>query len=263
MTTADGPPRPERYRVDWVSRAMPVGRPGSWPWPRRSGRARRRADVVYATSMIGRARARIDARPAAARHQAHDGPGVRARPALRAVRRRHGRVPGRGRRPPRPCAPRASRDVAPASARRGSSVRARICARWPWRWGCRRAGARDSEPGSPTCRSCRRATKHAPRSASTGLRSRLPGGSAARRRWRSRLEAVSRVAGVRLLVAGDGPERRGDGARLASRARRASSARCRARTCCGSSAPRTRASCPRRGRTSRTRSSSRSPSALP
>ena len=25
VTTADGPPRPERYRVDWISRGIPVG----------------------------------------------------------------------------------------------------------------------------------------------------------------------------------------------------------------------------------------------
>ena len=54
VTTAGGPPRPESYRVDWVSRRMPVGARHAAVAEKVRSRARG-ADVVYATSMIGRA----------------------------------------------------------------------------------------------------------------------------------------------------------------------------------------------------------------
>jgi glycosyltransferase involved in cell wall biosynthesis len=64
VTTADGPPRPERYRVDWTSRSIPVGARHLAVAERVGARARG-ADVVYATSMIGRAAlgARMARRP--------------------------------------------------------------------------------------------------------------------------------------------------------------------------------------------------------
>jgi glycosyltransferase involved in cell wall biosynthesis len=54
VTTADGPPRPERYRVDWISRRIPVGARHAAVAEKVRSRGRG-ADVVYATSMIGRA----------------------------------------------------------------------------------------------------------------------------------------------------------------------------------------------------------------
>jgi glycosyltransferase involved in cell wall biosynthesis len=54
VTTADGPPRPEPYRVSWISRANPVGVRHLRVAEKVRSRAAK-ADVVYATSMIGRA----------------------------------------------------------------------------------------------------------------------------------------------------------------------------------------------------------------
>ena len=54
VTTADGPPAVEPYRVNWVSRRKPVGVRHAVVAARIAARARQ-ADVVYATSMIGRA----------------------------------------------------------------------------------------------------------------------------------------------------------------------------------------------------------------
>jgi glycosyltransferase involved in cell wall biosynthesis len=54
VTTAHGPPRPEPYRVDWVSRRIPVGARHLAVAEKVRARARG-ADVIYATSMIGRA----------------------------------------------------------------------------------------------------------------------------------------------------------------------------------------------------------------
>jgi glycosyltransferase involved in cell wall biosynthesis len=54
VTTADAPPRSERYHVDWISRRIPVGARHAAVAERIRSRARG-ADVVYATSMIGRA----------------------------------------------------------------------------------------------------------------------------------------------------------------------------------------------------------------
>ncbi len=54
MTTADGPPSPERYRVDWVSRGMSVAARQLAVVEKIRSRAAG-ADVVYATTMIHRA----------------------------------------------------------------------------------------------------------------------------------------------------------------------------------------------------------------
>ena len=54
VTTADAAPAPELYRVDWVSRRLPVGVRHAAVAEKIRSRARG-ADVVYATSMIGRA----------------------------------------------------------------------------------------------------------------------------------------------------------------------------------------------------------------
>ena len=54
VTTADGPPQPEPYRVDWVSRTIPVGARHLAVAEKVRSRAGG-AHVVYATSMIGRA----------------------------------------------------------------------------------------------------------------------------------------------------------------------------------------------------------------
>jgi glycosyltransferase involved in cell wall biosynthesis len=54
VTTADEAPAPQPYRVDWVSRRKPVGVRHAMVAARIKARARH-ADVVYATSMIGRA----------------------------------------------------------------------------------------------------------------------------------------------------------------------------------------------------------------
>ena len=54
VTTADGPPAVEPYRVNWVSRRKPVGVRHAVVAARIAARARQ-ADVVYATSMIRRA----------------------------------------------------------------------------------------------------------------------------------------------------------------------------------------------------------------
>ena len=54
VTTADAAPAPEPYRVDWVSRGVPIGVRHLAVAERVRSRARG-ADVVYATSMIGRA----------------------------------------------------------------------------------------------------------------------------------------------------------------------------------------------------------------
>jgi glycosyltransferase involved in cell wall biosynthesis len=56
LTTADKEPAPEPYRVDWVSRGIPLGARHLVVAERIRSRARG-ADVVYATSMIGRAAA--------------------------------------------------------------------------------------------------------------------------------------------------------------------------------------------------------------
>ena len=55
MTTADAPPRPERYRVDWISQRELRSASDTHASSRRSGPARTGADVVYATTMIHRA----------------------------------------------------------------------------------------------------------------------------------------------------------------------------------------------------------------
>ncbi len=54
VTTADAPPAPKPYRVSWISRANPVGVRHARVAEKVRSRAHR-ADVVYATSMIGRA----------------------------------------------------------------------------------------------------------------------------------------------------------------------------------------------------------------
>lgn len=54
VTTADAAPAPEPYRVDWVSRRLPVGVRHAAVAEKILSRARG-ADVVYATSMVGRA----------------------------------------------------------------------------------------------------------------------------------------------------------------------------------------------------------------
>lgn len=54
VTTADGPPQPEVYRVSWVSRGIPVAVRHLAVAEKVRSRAVG-ADVVYATSMIGRA----------------------------------------------------------------------------------------------------------------------------------------------------------------------------------------------------------------
>jgi glycosyltransferase involved in cell wall biosynthesis len=54
VTTAAGPPQAERYRVDWISRGIPVGARHAAVAEKVRSRATG-ADVVYATSMIGRA----------------------------------------------------------------------------------------------------------------------------------------------------------------------------------------------------------------
>ncbi len=98
----------------------------------------------------------------------------------------------------------------------------------------------------------------------TGRCSRLPGGSRSRSRSRWRSLRSLQVDDVSLLVAGDGPELpevRRRVTELGSRRPRSLSRAARARrTCSRSFALRTRRSSPRRGRTSRTPSSRRSPS---
>jgi glycosyltransferase involved in cell wall biosynthesis len=54
VTTADAAPSPELFRVDWISRRLPTGMRHLAVAERVRVRARR-TDVVYATSMIGRA----------------------------------------------------------------------------------------------------------------------------------------------------------------------------------------------------------------
>jgi glycosyltransferase involved in cell wall biosynthesis len=54
VTTGDRPPRPEQYRVHWISRGIPLGVRHLQVAEKVRSRARG-ADVVYATSMIGRA----------------------------------------------------------------------------------------------------------------------------------------------------------------------------------------------------------------
>ena len=87
VTTADAQPAKQPYEVRWVDRAAPAGvrhaRVAAWIRERAT-----HADVVYATSMLGRAVARRVARAPAGRGQARRGRGLRARAALRAVRRR-------------------------------------------------------------------------------------------------------------------------------------------------------------------------------
>jgi glycosyltransferase involved in cell wall biosynthesis len=53
VTTADAEPAPQPYRVDWISRHLPIGVRHLAVAEKVRARARR-ADVVYATSMIGR-----------------------------------------------------------------------------------------------------------------------------------------------------------------------------------------------------------------
>ena len=87
VTTADGPPRPERYRVDWVSRGMSVAaRQLAVVEKVRSLAAA--ADVVYATTMINRATlgTTLARRPIVIKLTT-DLPGLRACPALGDVRR--------------------------------------------------------------------------------------------------------------------------------------------------------------------------------
>jgi len=54
VTTADSPPAPEAYRVEWVSRGLPAGVRHLAVAEKVKAHARH-ADVVYATSMISRA----------------------------------------------------------------------------------------------------------------------------------------------------------------------------------------------------------------
>ena len=208
----------------------------------------RGADVVYATSMIGRAALGSTARAHAARHQAHDGRGVRARAAPRALRRRPGRVPGA-----RTATLRIRRCAGRATLRCGRPTRV-ICPSAYLREHRRGVGG-STPPASTSCRtrSARRRSptrdEALPPSASTARRSPSPGGSAARSRWRLAWRRCGAWRASRSSSPATGPSASGSRASpasLASTVARASSARCRAQTCSSSSAPPTRASCPRR-----------------
>ena len=248
----------------WVSRSASASVSGTSRVAESVGRARARADVVYATSMIGRTalgassarepfviKLTTDAaferaqRPGlfdgdldAFQREARGGSASRA-----AAARDVARPPRRARRLP---------ERVPARARASS-------------WGVPPdrvlvlPNPAPTVPAADARRSCERG------SASTGRRSPSPAGSAARSRSEVALDARRRRStGVSLVVAGDGAERaaaRASAPRSARRARALPRRRCRATQVLELFRAATRACSPRRGRTSRTRWSSRSPSA--
>lgn len=204
VTTADGAPRPEAYRVDWVSRRTPVGARHLAVAERVRSRARR-ADVVYATSMIGRAAlgSKAARRPLVIKlttDEAYERAQRRGLYAgdMDAFQRAGGDVRIRALRRSRDAAlRRAARVVCPSAYLRDMAVS----------WGVpreRTAVIPNPAPDLPPL-----PTREEAR-ASLGVEGALlafAGRIGAQKSLDVGLDAVSRVAGVSLLVAGDGPER--------------------------------------------------------
>ena len=240
---------------------LDIQRDSGWCQARGRGRegqvSRARRDVVYATSMIGRAALGATAarKPLVIKLTTDE---AYERAQRRGLRRRPGRVPACGRRCPHPRLRRsrdaalrqATRVVCPSAYLRDIAVS----------WGVPPARPGDPEPGArpAAAADARRGARRS--SASMGRRIAFAGRIGrqkslrwAWRRWRGWQASATRRG--RWARAG------GDGA-LAPDAVRFLG-RCRATTCSASSVRPTRASSPRPGRTSRTRWSSRSPSAPP
>jgi glycosyltransferase involved in cell wall biosynthesis len=204
VTTADGPPGPERYPVDWISRRIPVGARHAAVAERVRSRARG-ADVVYATSMIGRAAlgSAVARRPLAVKLTTDEAyeraerrglfagdmdafQGVDGDFRVRALRRSRDAALRR-----------ATRVICPSAYLRDMAV--------SWGVPAERAivipNPAPDLPSLPTREEARAAFHiEGPTLAFAGRISRQKALEVA-------LEAVSRVAGIRLLVAGDGPER--------------------------------------------------------
>ncbi len=260
VTTADVEPAQEPYRVDWVSRRLPVGVRHAAVAERIRSRARG-ADVVYATSMIGRAAGGTAAarRPLviklttdeayerARRRGLYDGDmdafqSVDGGAQVAGLRRSRNAALGR-----------AARVVCPSAYLCEMAVA----------WGVPRErtlvvpNPAPELPALPSHEEARQKT------GVTGPLLAFAGRIGRQKALEVGLEAVAETGDVTLLVAGDGPElepmrsaRPSSSWATAS----ASSARCRAKACSSCSARQTRRSCPRRGRISRTRWLSRSPS---
>jgi len=204
VTTADGPPRLERYRVDWISRRIPVGARHAAVAEKVRSRAAG-ADVVYATSMIGRAAlgsaaarrplviklTTDEAYERARRRGLFDGD-------MDAFQRVDGDLRIRALRRSRDAAlRRATRVICP------SSYLSELAVTWgvpPARVVVIPNPAPDL-PSLPTREEARAAFGiDAPALAFAGRIGRQKSLEVA-------MEAVSRMTGIRLLVAGDGPER--------------------------------------------------------
>ena len=182
VTTADAEPAPEPYRVDWVSRRLPVGVRHAAVAERIRSRARG-ADVVYATSMIGRAAGGTAAarRPLviklttdeayerARRRGLYDGDWTRS--SRWTVARRSPACDGRG--------------TLRSGALRASSARARISRDGGGLGRPERADARRPESSARASRASVPRGGTAEDGRRRGRCSRSPGGSGARRRSRS------------------------------------------------------------------------------
>ncbi|HSC90719.1 MAG TPA: glycosyltransferase family 4 protein [Gaiellaceae bacterium] len=197
VTTAEAAPRPEAYPVHWVSRRRPPGvrhARAAWEVARRA----RPADVVYTTGMLGRsaAGARLAGRPYVVK--------LTADPAFERARRRglaHGDVDAFARaRGPVPAALRAARDavlrgaahvVCPSAWLRDRAVG----------WGVPADRVSVLPNPAPVA-----VPGEAPR-AEAGRLLAFAGRLTAQKSLEVALEAVARVEGVTLVLAGDGPER--------------------------------------------------------
>jgi glycosyltransferase involved in cell wall biosynthesis len=204
VTTADGPPRPERYHVDWISRGIPVGARHAAVAEKVRSRARG-ADVVYATSMIGRAAlgSRLARRPLVIKLTTDEAYERAQRRGLfggdmDAFQQVAGDFRIRALRRSRDAAlRRATRIICPSAYLRELAVS----------WGVPRErvivipNPAPDLPSLPAREDARAAFDiDGPTLAFAGRIGR-------QKSLEVGMEAVSRVAGVRLLVAGDGPER--------------------------------------------------------
>jgi glycosyltransferase involved in cell wall biosynthesis len=204
VTTADGPPAAESYPVHWISRGIPIGARHAAVAEKVRSRARG-ADVVYATSMIGRAAlgAKAARRPLviklttdeayerAQRRGFYDGD-------LDAFQHAGGNLHIRALRRSRDAALRqATRVVCPSSYLREIAVA----------WGVPAdrvlviPNPAPDLPRLPTRDEARKAV------GVSGPTLAFAGRIGRQKALEVGLEAVARVAGVSLLVAGDGPER--------------------------------------------------------